>query len=96
MPPSGMRPQPGPPGQPPGQMRPPSGPRPVPVRPTGPAVARPPQTGVHPRTGQVGPAPVQNTGGGSNGKLANWIAIGGFVGLAIVFVIVVIIFLVNG
>jgi serine/threonine protein kinase len=91
MPPSGMRPRPAYPGQPPGQMRPgpPSGPRPAPIRPTGAVPARPPQTGVHPRTGQI--APPSSGGGEDNSKLVTWIAIGAFVGLAVVFVIVVII-----
>lgn len=90
MPPGTMRP-PGPPGSQPGPMRPPpSGPRPAPMHPTGPAVARPPHTGVHPRTGPVGPAPGNS---GDHNKLMHWIAIGGFIGLAVVFVIVLIIFL---
>ena len=83
------------PGQPPGQVRPgpPTAARPVPGPPTGAVPTRPPQTGVHPRTGPA--APASKPDGQDNSRVVNWIAIGGFVGLAVVFVIVVIIALVR-
>ena len=103
IPPSGMRPGP-PQGPPQGPMRPgpPSGPRPGPAapRPTGPAVARPPQTGVHPpQTGvhpHTGPVPGQHAGKPGDNPLMKWLAIGVVAGLAVVFLIMLIIFVFNG
>jgi len=90
-PPPGVHPAPPRPGTPSGPYTgvrpgPPNAPGP---RPTGPGPVRP-QTGVQPRPGPIGPTPPRPQGG--ENKLGRWIAIGGFVGLVVVFLIVVIIF----